>query len=492
MLPWRSAPVQIQNAPPFCEADAPLMTLYQTLADDIASRIQQGLMRPGERLPSVRQWCVQRGLSQATVLKALAQLVDEGWVESRPRSGHFVRAASARLPLSPPPPPQRAGRAVAVSDLVFDILAATRDRSLLPLGSAFPSPTLFPLPALATSLARAARRLDPWMTVADLPPGSWALRREIAKRYLANGVRLDPDEIIITAGAMEALNLSLQAVAPPGSLVAVESPCFYGALQAIERLGLRAVEVPTHPVEGIDLEALATILARHPVRACWFMPSFQNPLGSLMPPARRAALMALLAEHDLPLIEDDVYAELYFDRHAPAACKRLDDGGRVLHCGSFSKALAPGYRVGWVAAGRHADALLRLKASTSLATSIPVQEGIADYLARGVWDLHLRRLRRTLETQRDQLLDAIRCHFPADTAVTVPSGGYFLWARLPPSVDSLRLQRAAAEHGIGLSPGPMFSAHRGFRHCLRLNYGHPWSPSLAAGLATLGRLIADT
>ena len=465
------------------------MTLYQTLADDIAAQIQQGLLRPGERLPSVRQWCVRRRLSQATVLKALAQLVDDGWVESRQRSGHFVRAASARFPDTPPPRPRARGRAVAVSDLVFDILSATRDRSMLPFASAFPSPELFPLPALANSLARAARRLDPWATVADLPPGSWALRRKIAKRYLANGVRVDPAEIIITAGAMEALNLALQAVAPPGSLVAVESPCFYGALQAIERLGLRAVEIPTHPTEGIDLDALAAVLKRQPVKACWCMPSFQNPLGSLMPTEKREALVALLRRHQVPMIDDDVYAELYFGRHAPASSKRFDTDGNVLQCGSFSKTLAPGYRVGWIAAGRHAETVLRLKVSTTLATSIPAQEAIADYLERGVYERHLRKLRRTLATQRDQMLAAIHRHFPSDTRVSHPEGGYFLWLRLPPSVDTLQLHRAAAQRGIGLSPGPMFSAHRGLRHCLRLNFGHPWNDEMEAGIATLGALV---
>lgn len=467
------------------------MTLYAQLADELAQIIETGVMRPGERLPSVRSLRQRRSLSQATVLRAYAQLESRGLIESRPRSGYFVARRRPPSPAAPSEARNAAGVVVDVSDLVFEILGATRERRLLPFGSAFPSPLLFPLKQLAHSLARSSRRLDPWATVADLPPGSLALRRAIAKRYLGLGAVVAVDGILVTNGAMEALNLCLQTVAPPGSVVAIESPAFYGALQAIERLGLRAVEVRTDPVTGIDPDALRATLDSHPVSACWFMSSFQNPLGCSVPDANRPAIVRLLADRGIPLIEDDVYAELYFGARAPRPYKCFDEAGLVLHCSSFSKSLAPGYRVGWVAAGRFAKAIERAKLTTTLATSIPAQEALADFLDHGGYEAHLRRLRKSLAAQQAQMLEGIEAHFPSGTRATRASGGYFTWVEVPAAVDVLELHHRAAAEGIGISPGPMFSARRGYRNCIRLNYGHPWTDEQAAGLQRLGALACE-
>lgn len=462
------------------------MTLYEQLADEVQRMMAAGSLQPGDRLPSVRTLRSRRAVSQATVLRAYSLLERQGLIESRSRSGYFV--AARRLPALTAQKHAAPATRVDVSDLVFHILHATRERRLLPFGSAFPSPELFPLRALASSLARSARRLDPWITVADLPPGSLALRREIARRYLALGADLAADDLLITNGAMEALNLCLQAVAPVGSIVAIESPAFYGALQAIERLGLRAVEVPTDPTHGIDPEALRVVLDTQAVSACWFMSSFQNPLGASVPDASRPQIVELLASRGIPLIEDDVYGELYFGARAPRPFKCFDTAGLVLHCGSFAKSLAPGYRVGWVAAGRYAPLIERLKTMSSLATSIPAQEGIAHYLQSASYEHHLRRLRRRLAAQQEEMLADIAQHFPQGTRASRAAGGYFTWVELPSQVDALELHRLAAAEGIGLSPGPMFSPQRQFANCLRLNYGHPWSPPLRDGIARLGAL----
>lgn len=468
------------------------MTLYAQLADDVAQMIGSGALRAGERLPSVRSLRQRRALSQATVLQAYALLESRGLIESRPRSGYYVaRQPPAALPETARSNGAAAGLVVDVSDLVFEILGATRERRLLPFGSAFPSPLVFPLDRLARSLARSSRRLDPWATVADLPPGSLALRRAIAKRYLALGAEVPPDGILVTNGAMEALNLCLQTVAPAGSVVAIESPTFYGALQAIERLGLRAVEVRTDPVTGIDPDALRAVLDANPVRACWFMSSFQNPLGCSVPDMNPPAIVRLLAERGVALIEDDVYAELYFGQRAPPPYKCFDEAGLVLHCSGFSKCLAPGYRVGWVAAGRFAGAIERAKLTSSLATSIPAQEALADFLEQGGYESHLRRLRKLLAAQQAQMLDAIQIHFPQGTRASRAAGGYFSWVELPAAVDALDLHRRAAAEGIGISPGPMFSAQRAYRNCVRLNYGHPWTAELLDGFQRLGALACE-
>jgi DNA-binding transcriptional MocR family regulator len=466
------------------------MKLYEQVTEHLATLIRAGALRAGERAPSVRELSRNRGASPATIVHAYELLEARGYLESRPRSGFFVSSKWRGPPAEPRTVrPARRPVPLAVSQLVFEVLEAMRSREVVPLGSAFPSPELFPLRQLARDLAASAAQLDPWSTVQDLPPGSMSLRREIAQRYLLAGAEVLPEEIVVTAGALEALNLALQTVTRPDDVVAIESPTFYGCLQAVESAGRRAVEIPTHPRLGVDVLELERILDHEPVRACWIMTSFQNPLGATVPEAARARLVELLAARDIPLIIDSVYADLYFTPRRIAPAKRFDRRGLVLDCGSFSKSLAPGYRLGWVAAGRFSQELWRRKIMTSVSTSIPVQAAIARYLARGTYDRHLRRLRHTLQSQQAAYLAALERHFPAGTRCTRPDGGYFLWVELPGEVDAIELHEAALEHGISIAPGPMFSARKQFRSAIRLNYGHRWTAAVDAALATLGTLV---
>lgn len=468
------------------------MHLYDRLALDIEQRIRDGVLRAGERLPSVRKACESQRLSPATVLKAYYLLESRGLIEARPQSGYYVRPRQLGSLAEPEMTrPVGASTELEVSDFIFEILEAVKDPAVVPLGSSFASPYLYPLEKLGRCLAAAARHMDPRATVTDLPPGNDELRRQIALRYLANGVALPPGEIVVTSGAMEALNLCLEATTRPGDLVAVESPTFHAGLQMIERRGLRVIEIPTHPRDGVSLAALADALRHHPVKACLLMLNFQHPMGALVPDDTRRALLELLRRHDVPLIEDDTYAELHFDRHAPLPTKALDSTGLVLHVSSFSKSLAPGYRVGWVAAGRYAQKVQRLKLSASLATTIPVQIALADFLREGAFDPHLRRLRRALELQEVAMATAIERHFPAGTRLSRPRGGYFAWVELPPGCDALALHRRALDEGISLAPGPIFSAKREYRNCIRLNFGHPWSDGIEQAMQRLGALLAQ-
>ena len=320
--------------------------------------------------------------------------------------------------------------------------------------------------------------------------GHTDLCRQIALRYMLGGIQLPMDELVITNGAMEALNLALQCVTQPGDLVAVESPAFYASLQVLERLKLRAVEIPVHPREGVDLDVLAERLATLPIKACWFMSHLQNPIGASLSNERKQVLYQLLKQHQVPMLEDDVYAELYFGSTPPAPVKAFDDEGLVIHCSSFSKCLAPGYRVGWVAGGRYAQEISRLKLMTTISPSIPAQAAIADYLQHGGYDRHLRKLRHALEAQQTSMLAAADRYFPAHTRITRPAGGYFLWVEFPDHVDSLQLFRTALDHGVSLAPGPIFSATQQFRHCIRLSYGHPWTQRSERGMETLGKLLS--
>jgi DNA-binding transcriptional MocR family regulator len=467
------------------------MSRYQELASQTEQLIADGVLRAGDRLPSVRQACRIHTVSPITVTQAYYLLESRGLIEARPKSGYFVRARLGRnLPEPEMSHPLGGSTQLQVSDFIFQILDSVRDPAVVPLGSSFPSPYLYPLDKLGRFLANAARRLDPLATVTDLPPGNEELRRQLALRYLAQGATVSPQEIIVTSGAMEGLNLCLQAVTQPGDLIAIESPTFYAGLQASERLGLKVIEIPSHPREGVSLSALEEALRRHPIKACLFMLNFANPTGSLVADERKQALVELLARHDVPLIEDDVYAELYFGAQAPRCSKADDRAGLVMHVSSFSKCLAPGYRLGWVAAGRYAERIRRLKLSTSLATTIPVQIALADYLKQGGYENHLRHLRQALAKQEAELVSAIEQHFPAGTRLARPQGGYFMWLELPRQVDTLLLHQQALELGISIAPGPIFSAQREFGHYLRLNFGHPDSPRRQAAMATLGELIA--
>lgn len=466
------------------------MKRYEKFADEIAELIRSGVLAPGQRVPSVRHASRTYGVSASTVFQAYYLLEDRGLIIARARSGYFVRD-HVRRALAEPEIARHAAQTttVDVSELVFSVLSSIKDPDTVPFGSAFPAPELFPLPRLARSMAQAVRDMDPRATVADMTPGSHALRRQIALRYRVNGTPLPVEELVISNGALEALNLCLQVVTQPGDLVAIEAPAFYASLQVLERLKLRAVEIPVHPREGIDLDVLADSLERLPIKACWFMSNFQNPLGASMSEDKKRALAGLLAKHQVPMIEDDVYAELYFAQQAPKPMKAYDGEGLVMHCGSFSKSLAPGYRVGWVAGGRFHGQIERLKLMTSLSASVPAQAAIADYLQHGGYDRHLRKLRHALESQQHAMLAAVARHFPEQTRVTRPGGGYFLWLELPERIDALRLFQLAHAQGISVAPGPIFSATRAFGHCLRLNYGHPWTPRSEKAMATLGQII---
>ncbi|MDX3985025.1 MAG: PLP-dependent aminotransferase family protein [Achromobacter sp.] len=465
------------------------MSLYETLADEIAKSIRDGVMRAGDKLPSVREACAARGVSPSTVFQAYYLLEARGLIRAQPRSGYYVHApAESRPPEPGTSNPDGESTELAISERIFDILGSVRNRDVTPLGSAFPSPLLFPLPRLAQAMAAHLKRQDPLDTVEDLSPGNPGLRRQIALRYLIGGMNVPASDIVVTNGALEALNLCLQAVTQVGDTVMVEAPTFYGALQALERQGLKALEVPTHPRTGVDLAAMEAAIKRHAPSACWLMTQFQNPLGSLMPDDKKRQLVEMLARHGIPLIEDDVYGELYYGAARPVPAKAYDTEGLVLHCSSFSKCLAPGYRIGWASAGRYSRQVQRLKLSSTLSASGPAQGAIAEYLEQGGYDRHLRRLRQTLQTQQDRMADAIAQEFPAGTRVTRPQGGFFLWVELPAAVDALALHRDALARGISVAPGPIFSASSQFASALRLNYGHPWDAAHEDAIRVLGEL----
>lgn len=463
--------------------------LYQTLADNIADLIAGGTFEVGARLPSLRAVSQRESLSLTTVMKAYQALENRGLLEARPQSGFYVKRLPGDLPAPPDQSaPQPRSLAVDVASLVQAVIAASGRDEVVPLGAALPSPALLPVAGLSRALVKSVRRNPTRSTCDERPEGSAPLRQAIARRAVEAGCKLTADDLIVTNGCTEALNLSLQAVTRPGDTVAVESPAYFCALQVIQSLHLRVLELPTDPDSGLDVDAAIEVARRGVVHAFLLTPTFHNPLGSLMPEPARERLVTELNTCDLPIIEDDIYGEFHAGNGPrPRALKALDQSEQVLYCSSFSKTLAPGLRVGWVAPGRYYQSLLRLKSATSLGSSGPSQAAVTEYLASGGFDHHLRRMRRTCATNLDRMSAAVARHFPLGTRVTRPAGGFVLWVQVP-ELDATALYRQALEARISIAPGCIFTATGDYGDCFRLNAGHPWSETMDRAIATLGAL----
>jgi len=378
---------------------------------------------------------------------------------------------------------------VRVSDLVIQVVKAGRDPGLVRLGATLPAAELFPIKALNRTMASVARRSPVATHNYDPPPGNRALRVQVARRAMEAGCTLSPDDIITTVGATEALNLCLRAVAKPGDVIGIESPTFFGILQIIESLGMRVCEIPTFPRHGVCLDELEERLKCCGVKACVFTPNFSNPLGSCMPDEKKRKLVKMLAEHKIPLIEDDIYGNLCFGTTRPKVAKAFDEEGWVMLCDSFTKTLSPGYRVGWVAPGRFRDRVEFLKfVNTSGTASLP-QMAIAEFLQNGGYDAHLRKMRRFYATQVQRVTEAVSRYFPEGTKVTRPTGGMCLWTELPPHINSLAVYEQAMAAKITIAPGPLFSAKQKFQNFIRLNCGNSWSDEVEDAIRTLGRII---
>jgi DNA-binding transcriptional MocR family regulator len=451
--------------------------------------IGQGTLRPGERIPSVRKFSRQERVSIATVTQAYRVLENRRLIEARPQSGYYVSPQRWTPPAEPAKTqPPLTPSAIQGAALTMQLIRAIQDPALVRLGATLPSPELFPTLELNRIGAAVGRRFPKMGNSFEPPPGHAGLRRQLARRALEYGCALNPDDLVITCGATEALCLSLRAVTKRGDCVAIESPTFFGILQIIETLGLRACEIPTYPREGICIDELVRRLDRCAVKACVFTPNFSNPLGSCMPEWKKELLVKVLAERGIPLIEDDIYGNLPFQEPRPKVCKAFDKQGLVLLCDSFTKTLAPGYRVGWVAPGRFRERVEYLKYVGSGANPMLPQMCLAEYLATGAYERHLRKVRRLYCEQLQQMSRAIGEHFPEGTKVTRPQGGLALWLELPPRTNSLALYERALKERISIAPGPMFSPTQKFKNFVRLNCGNVWSAEIESAVQRLGKL----
>jgi len=466
--------------------------LYAELADSLQHLIEQGTLRPGHRVPSVRIMSRQRGVSIATVLQAYTVLENRGYLEARPQSGYYVRP---RPPSFAPEPrmakPMAKPSYVGVNDLTAEVLEYALNADYIPFGSACAHHSLFPTKKLARILGSVARRDPSLIGRAGLNWGHEPLTREIARRYLQAGVPLAHDELVIADGCTESLNLCLRAVTKPGDTVAIETPAYFGFLEIIQSLNLRALEIPTGSREGVCLDALRAAIEQNDVKAVMVMPNIHNPLGSLMPDEKKQRLYDLLCEYDLPAIEDDIYGDTHFGDVRPKPLKAWDRDGRIMLCSSFGKTLAPGLHVGWTAPGRYLERVRRLKFTNTMGTPVVLQKTVAEFLRDGGYDHHLRSLRRAYHQHLQLFAQGMQKHFPDGARYSRPQGGNFIWVELPARVDTLRLRRDALRHRINIAPGSLFSVKDRYRNCLRMSCSLPWSETIEGALRTLGALMQE-
>ena len=465
--------------------------LYERVGCEIVALIEGGTFRVGERLPSIRQLSSKLSVSINTVMQAYAVLEDRRVIQARPQSGYYVCPRAPEITAKPLEPGQSiVPTAVTFSDLCQQVVCNTKNPDLVPLGCAMPNPEHLPVAKLNRIMSAELRRFGAQSVSYMMPPGSERLRTQIAKRSILSGFSVRPDQVLITSGCVEAVHLALRATCRAGDTIAVESPFYFNFLQLIAEMGLKALEIPSTPREGISIEALSYAIENNRISACLVIPNFSNPLGSLMPDERKRELVHLLASHEIPLIEDDIYGDLTFGPERPIAAKSFDRKGLVIYCSSFSKTLAPGYRVGWAIGGRFQPEMERLKMMTNLATASPTQLAVAEFLATGGYDHHLRAIRRIYAKSISQMADAVVRYFPEGTRMTRPGGSYMLWIEMSEGTDSVKLFNLARDHSISITPGSIFSLSDKYRNYIRLSSAF-WDERAQRGVETLGRLAKE-
>ncbi len=464
--------------------------LYQQVIDLISENIDSGTLLPGDRLPSLRKMSRSAGVSIPTVRQAYVELERQRKVESRPQSGYFVRHFAANDIVLPTPTDRVDPVPLRCRSLMERVYDGVNNPDLVPLGIANPTMARPAAKALHRTMKRIMARAEERSIGYASTLGEPLLRRQIAYHYFdVIGAKVDPDEICITNGGQEALLLALTAVATNGDVIAVETPTYHGMLELIDSLGMLAVEVETCPEEGVSLSELEHTLNKYSVKACMFSTTLGNPLGVSMPDHDRVRLVRMLEEHDVALVEDDVYGDLLFDNSRPVPAQFLGSKARIVTCGSFSKSACPGYRVGWVVAGDRIDDIARLKRAFSCSSGLLQQLTLAEFMASGDYGRHLNSLRPVLKRNSERMMALVSEHFPSETRTSRPVGGSVLWLELPKGIDAERLFDDAIAAGISIAPGQIFSPCACYTNFIRLSYGHPWSDKTETAIAWLGQRV---
>ncbi len=461
--------------------------LYLQIANNIEHQIKNDVFKIGDKLPSLRTICIEKGVSLSTATQAYFELESRGFIESRPQSGYYISWAHKHTNPVPETSKPLVVKGEGKHEEIMAQVIKNFDRAEIYLSSAMLSPELVPIAKLNKSIVNATRSL-PDSGVSYNKDGSIKLKTQIAKRAITWGGKLKAEDIITTGGSIDSMSFCLLALTKRGDTIIVESPVFFGILRLAVSLGLNVIELPTHPVTGIEIDALKKTLEKKKVAACILISNFNNPLGSCMPDEHKKATVQLMEKYNIPLIEDDLYADLYYGNHRPTSCKTYDESGIVLWCGSFSKTLVSGYRVGWVEAGRFKPEVARTKHFHSMYSSTITHEAIGDFLENGRYEHHLIKLRQTLYRNSLLLQRSINEYFPDDTKVTRPKGSMNLWIELNPKYDALDLYNKAIAKKISITPGRIYTLQNQFNNCLKLSYGKLWTEQTETAIKLLGKM----
>jgi DNA-binding transcriptional MocR family regulator len=465
---------------------------YIEVADRIETLIENGVLKVGDRLLSVRALSKEQGISLSTAFQAYYSLESKGLVEARPQSGYYVKFTPTHYPDLPTvcDPPEDAFP-VTVDEMIASVYKELYSKQLVNFSLGSPPAELLPTAKLNKAIVSALRNSKTSCLNYESAQGNEELRKQIARQAFNWGGAYKEDDIVVTAGCLEAISFCLRAVTKAGDAVAIESPTFFSFFQVMESMGLKVVEIPSTPLTGIDLNYLEDAIKRFDIKACLFVPNFNNPMGGSMPDENKKKLVEMLAVRNIPLIEDDIYGELYYGRTRPRTCKSFDKKGLVLHCSSFSKSLAPGYRIGWAIPGKFKDKIIQLKRMNTAATNTLAQAALAEFLSNGRYELHLRHIRKDLHTQSLRYAQAISEYFPSDTRMTRPQGGFTIWVELNKKINTYKLYKKALKNNIGISPGQIFSSQGRFENCFRISCAIPWNPKIEEAIKTLGRLTKE-
>jgi DNA-binding transcriptional MocR family regulator len=463
--------------------------LYLQIAGSLEQQINSDVLKVGDKLPSIRMICRQHGVSMTTAQYAYYELEAKSLIEPRPQSGYYV-SNSFRKKMAMPAVsrPENKPAAKTVTDVIENSFHPTSEKNFIVFSRGVPAMKLLPVAKLNKGALQAVRSLPGGGTTYEPLQGNERLRTQVARWSFSWKGNLSEKDILTTAGCMSAISYCLMTLTKRGDTIAVESPCFYGILQLAQSLGLKILELPTDPQTGVDMDSLKKIVQKTKLAACIFVSNFNNPFGSLMPEDHKKEAVKLLAKYNIPLIEDDIYGDLYFGDKRPTCCKTYDENGMVLLCSSFSKTLAPAYRVGWVAAGKFMNEAMKIKLFHSLSSTAITHEAIGSFLETGRYEAHLRKLRKTLYTNYLQYVRVIGECFPEGTKISRPQGGLSLWVELPKSIDTIELYNEAVSRKITFSPGSLFTLQKQFSNCMRLTYGLEWNEKTEGGLKVLGKL----
>jgi len=466
--------------------------VYRQIAEQILREIEAGELDGGARLPPIRDLARRLKVNRDTVALAYDALATAGHVESSVGRGTFVRPAFAA-----------AGRARELcppdfSPLTEKLIDFERARprfgsaaNAVPMHSLVPDPTLYPADGFRRVLSRALQQGGPELLLYGGPQGHRRLREVLAERLRDAAIDVDADGVVLCHGASQGIHLATRLFAEAGDAVALEEPTYNNVLAVMRGLGLRTVPVPMRE-DGLDLAALERILERPEVKLLYAIPTFHNPTGITTSLAHRRALLEIAARCGKPVLEDAYEMDLRLSGRAVPSLAALDAAGLVVHLFSFSKSLFPGARVGAISArGRVVEALLALKQATDLSDSMLLQAALAEFVADGSYDRHLRKLRRILRGRRDALLEALAEEMPDGVCWTLPEGGYQVWVELPEGLDTDDLLADAVGAGVLFAPGFQFNHDGRASRCLRLTFAMADAEPLRRGVKILAGVVRD-